>query len=132
MINTLLYYKPYILKHSRIYPLDKNREFRSAVINLIEPIYSNYKPMEAYNLDISLPLNKPSKPWMHYILLNLHLLIYQDSPYFYEYFKKPEPKQVSNQKNSGIYITDYIYNMQIIIIFTKKIKIIVAQVNYII
>ena len=96
MINTILYYKPYIL-NSRIYPLDKNREVRSAVINLIEPIYSNYKPMEAYNLDISLPFI-PSKPWMHYILFNLHLLIYQDSPYFYEYFKKPEPKQVFNQK----------------------------------
>jgi hypothetical protein len=60
MINTLLYYKPYILKHSRNLPPDKNREVRSAVINLIEPIYSNYKPMEAYNLDISLPLNHQS------------------------------------------------------------------------
>ena len=60
MINTLLYYKPYILKHSRIYPPDYNQEGRSAVINLIEPIYSNYKPMEAYNLDISLPFI-PSK-----------------------------------------------------------------------
>ena len=130
MINTLLYYKPYIL-NSRIYPPDYNQEGRSAVINLIEPIYSNYKPMEAYNLDISLPFIPP-KPWMYYILLNLHLLIYQDSPYFYEYFKKPEPKQVSNQKNSGIYITDYIYNMQIIIFFTRETKIIVANANYII
>jgi hypothetical protein len=36
--------------------------------------------------------------------------------------KKPKPKQVSNQKNLGLYINNYIYNMQIIIFLQKKLK----------
>ena len=59
MINSLLYYTTYIL-YSRIYPPNNNWKFRSAIIPLIEPLHSNYKPIEAYNLDISLPLNYQS------------------------------------------------------------------------
>ena len=45
-------------------------------------------------------------------------------------FKNPEPKQVFNQKNSGLYINNYIYNMQMAIVFTRKNKVFVAGVNY--
>ena len=97
MINTILYYKPYIL-NSRIYPLDKNREVRSAVINLIEPIYSNYKPMEAYNLDISLPLNTIKSPRTIISCCNLVWIVYLDSPYLCNPFIKPVSKKYLTKK----------------------------------
>ena len=123
MINTLLYYKPYIL-NSRIYPPDYNQEGRSAVINLIEPIYSNYKPMEAYNLDICLPLNHQSPRTIISVESSSSRIL--GFPLFVRLFYKTCIQKVFNQKNTGLYINNYIYNMQIIIIFTKKIKIIVA------
>ena len=97
MINTILYSKPYIL-NSRIYPLDKNREFRSAVINLIEPIYSNYKPIEAYNLDISLPLNAIKSPGSIISCCNLLRVVYLDSPYLCDSFIKPISKKYLTKK----------------------------------
>jgi len=128
MINTILYYNPYIL-NSRIYSPGKFQRFRSAIITLIEPIYSNYKPMEAYNLDISLPLNHQSLGCI--ISCLIYIYSFTKIPLIsMSIFKNPEPKQVFNQKNSGLYINNYIYNMQMAIVFTRKNKVFVAGVNY--
>ena len=110
MINTLLYYKPYIL-NSRIYPLDKNREVRSAIINLIEPIYSNYKPMEAYNLDISLPLNHQSPRTIISVESSSSRIL--GFPLFVRLFYKTCIQKVFNQKNTGLYFKHYILIKQI-------------------
>ena len=120
MINTLLYYKPYILKHSRNLPLDKNREVRSAVINLIEPIYSNYKPMEAYNLDISLPLNTIKSPGSIISCCNLLRVVYLDSPYLCDSFIKPVSKKYLTKKIQAYILTIIFIICKLLYIYKKN------------
>lgn len=128
MINTILYYKTYILDKQILSPR-KDLEVRTAFIKLIEPFLSDYKSVKTYNW-ISLYLLKLRKPWMHYICL-FYIYSFTRIPLIsMSIFKNLEPKQVFNQKNSRLYINNYIYNMQIINIFTKKNKVFVAGVNY--
>ena len=50
MTNTLIiYYNPYI-QHSRSFPLDRNREVRSAFTTLIEPLLAIITDI-SYNMD---------------------------------------------------------------------------------
>ena len=111
MINNLLYYTTYIL-NSRIYPPNNNWKFRSAIIPLIEPLHSNYKPIEVYNMGNSFSLNyqTPRK--------YLTCLIYFDSftriPLICANLYETCIQKVFNQKNTRLYFTDYIYIMQIL------------------
>ena len=57
MTNTLLYYNPYILDSS-IFPLDKNREVRSAFTTLIEPLLAIITDT-SYNMDSHFTRNYP-------------------------------------------------------------------------
>ena len=111
MINSLLYYTTYIL-YSRIYPPNNNWKFRSAIIPLIEPLHSNYKPMEAYNLDISLPLNHQSPRTIISVESSSSRIL--GFPLFVRLFYKTCIQKVFNQKNTRLYFKNYIYNMQIL------------------
>ena len=58
MTNTLIiYYNPYI-QYSSIFPLDKNREVRSAFTTLIEPLLAIITDT-SYNMDSHLTRNYP-------------------------------------------------------------------------
>ena len=120
MTNTLIIYYTNYMSHSRNLPLDKNRKVRSAIIPIIEVIYSDYKSIVIYNWT-SLYL---------YYLSPRRIMSFESSssrilgfPLFVRLFYKTCIQKVFNQKNTGLYFKNYIYNMQIIIIFTKRTKI---------
>jgi len=99
MINTLLYYKTYILDKQILSPR-KNLEVRTAFIKLIEPFLSDYKSVKTYNW-ISLYLLKLRKPWMHYICL-FHIYSFTRIPLIsMSIFKNPKPKKYLTKKIQG-------------------------------
>ena len=76
--------------------------------------------MEAYNLDISLPLNHQSPRTIISVESSSSRIL--GFPLFVRLFYKTCIQKVFNQKNTGLYINNYIYNMQIIIYLQKKLK----------
>ena len=111
MINNLLYYTTYIL-YSRIYPPNNNWKFRSAIIPLIEPLHSNYKPIEVYNMDISLPLNYQSPRTIISVESSSDRIL--GFPLFVRSFYKTYIQKVFNQKNTGLYFKNYKLKNQIL------------------
>ena len=97
--------------NSRNLPLDKNRKVRSAIIPIIEAIHSNYKPIEVYNLDISLPLNYQSPRTIISVESSSDCIL--GFPLFVQSFYKTYIQKVFNQKNTGLYFKHYILIKQI-------------------
>ena len=126
MTNTLIIYNPYIL-YSRIYPPNNNWKVKSAFTTLIEPFITIISD-RTYNLDISLPLNYQSPRTIISVESSSSRIL--GFPLFVRLFYKTYIQKVFNQKNTGLYFKHYIYNIQIVIFFTRETKIMFGIVKY--
>ena len=126
MINTLIIYNPYIL-YSRIYPPNNNRKVKSAFTTLIEPFIAIISD-RTYNMDISLPLNYQSPRTIISVESSSDCIL--GFPLFVQSFYKTCIQKVFNQKNTRLYFKHYIYNIQIVIFFTRETKIMFGIVKY--
>ena len=126
MTNSLLYYTNYILDN-RIYSPDKSQRFRSVIIPIIEPFITIISD-RTYNLDISLPLNYQSPRTIISVESSSSRIL--GFPLFVRLFYKTYIQKVFNQKNTGLYFKHYIYNIQIVIFFTRETKIMFGIVKY--
>ena len=92
------------MSHSRNLPLDKNRKVRSAIIPIIEVMYSDYKSIVIYNW---------TSLYLYYLSPRRIMSIESSSsrilgfPLFVRSFYKTCIQKVFNQKNTGLYFKHY-------------------------
>ena len=121
MINTLLYYT-LNMSIAGIFPSIETE--RADLLYTLNRGHLAITSDRTYNLDISLPLNYQSPRSIISVESTSDRLL--GFPLFVRSFYKTCIQKVFNQKNTRLYFKNYIYNMQIIIMFAKKIKLIVA------